>query len=270
MHTLTAQQVATFRERGYLVVDGVLADGDLAQLRSESEEMVETIGRVVRERNPKQIILDGQFRQGMVDGYSIEWEWENPNSDTLKMVRYFFRRWPCMNALAWDPRFSDPVRDLCGDDDVVIHSDKFNLKVPGEGSEYYWHQDLPFFRIEDGALDVERCITAILFLDDATEDNGCIVVAPGSHHLGLQELGTGTYGAMHPKDPAAFEDRGVAVPMTAGSALYLDPLVLHRSGPNRSTTNRRNLLYTYQPRPISGTLYDDQGLPGRLRAAPFS
>lgn len=269
MPAVDEAQLEAFRSEGYLVAGRAFDNEEILELRAEAEQMVDAITTLVRERQPKEVLLDGRFRQGMVDGYSIEWEWENPQTDTLKMVRYFYRRWPKLNELAWDDRVIGTVRRLTGGDDIVMHSDKFNLKAPGEGTEYYWHQDLPFFRIEDGAREVERCVTAILFLDDATKDNGCIVVAPRSHRLGLQQLGTGTYGGMHPKDASAFEDQGVPVPMEAGSLLFLDPLVMHRSGPNRSSTNRRNVLYTYQPRPLDGALYDEQGLPGRLSAKPF-
>ncbi len=269
MTILTDEQIEAFRTDGFVVVDDLIESNELAELRTEAEEMVRTISDLVRENNPRERLLEGQFRQGLVDGYSIEWEWENPQTETLKMVRYFYRRWPKLNQLAWDWRVIGAIEQLSGADDIVMHSDKFNLKAPGEGTEFYWHQDLPFFNIEDGALEVDRCLTAIVFLDDATADNGCIVVAPGSHLLGLQELGEGTYNALHPRKADNFDEVGVAVPMTAGSMLILDPLVMHRSGPNRSTTNRRNVLYSYQPRPADGELYDEQGLPGRLRGTPF-
>lgn len=270
MTSTTDIDTEAFHRDGYLVVDDIVSVAELEDLRDECETMVAAVSELVRSRHPRETRLDDRFRQGMVDGYSIEWEWENPDSDTLKMIRYFFRRWPRLTALARHGKFRAPIAAITGDDDLVVHSDKYNLKAPGEGSAYFWHQDLPFFRIEDGATEIERCITGILFLDDADSDNGCIEVAPGSQRLGLQALGSGTYGGMHPRDPSAFDEQAVPVPVRAGSAVYLDPLVMHRSGPNRSATQRRNILYAFQPRPQNAPLYDELGLPGRLRREPFA
>src|SRR5947209_20513489 len=45
--------------------------------------------------------------------------------------------------------------------------------------EVGWHQDFPFFPHTN--FDLLACM---FLLDDATPDNGCMRVIPGSHHLG--------------------------------------------------------------------------------------
>ena len=70
-----------------------------------------------------------------------------------------------------------------GTDALGPFTSKLNLKRAREGSEFPWHQDFPYWYVAAGhaAADV---VTAIVFLDDATESNGAVRVIPGSHRNG--------------------------------------------------------------------------------------
>ncbi len=49
-------------------------------------------------------------------------------------------------------------------------------------------------------------------------------------------------------DPTRFDnDAFTALPVPAGSVAFFGPLVVQRSGPNRSERDRRAFLYSYQP-----------------------
>ena len=90
---------------------------------------------------------------------------------------------PAYRELFADDRLIGPVHDALGVDEVVPFTSKLNFKRAKEGSEFPWHQDYPYWYVAVGE-DAQDVITAIVFLDDATADNGAVRVIPGSHRIG--------------------------------------------------------------------------------------
>ncbi len=72
-------------------------------------------------------------------------------------------------------RMVDMVADLIGPD-VKFHHCKINLKLSGAKTEVNYHQD--FAHTPHTNDDI---VTALLFLDDVDQNNGCLTVVPGSH-----------------------------------------------------------------------------------------
>jgi ectoine hydroxylase len=89
----------------------------------------------------------------------------------------------------------------------------------------------------------------MLFLDDANVENGCLEVLPGSHRQGVWATREdGDFFAHNEID----RDVGAAQAMVplevpAGSVAYFGPYLVHQSAPNTSATERRSILYSYQP-----------------------
>src|SRR5262249_9579590 len=80
-------------------------------------------------------------------------------------------------------------------------------------------------------------------LNDATPENGCISVIPGSQKKGLVE---------HRRDPIGLichelddPDQGILVPVRAGSMAVFTSLTFHKSGVNRSQGMRRAYVIQY-------------------------
>ena len=107
------------------------------------------------------------------------------------------------------------------------------FKPPGLQGQA-WHQDERFIPTRDRSL-----VGAWIALDDATIDNGCIWVLPGSHRTGM----------IHPtrphsrveefdhSDEAYGFDESAAVPVEvrAGSVVFFNGYLLHRSFRNART-----------------------------------
>ena len=74
-----------------------------------------------------------------------------------------------------DARTVDMVADLIGPD-VKFHHCKINLKLSGAKTEVSYHQDFAYTPHTNDDI-----VTALLFLDDIDESNGCLTVVPGSH-----------------------------------------------------------------------------------------
>ncbi len=117
------------------------------------------------------------------------------------------------------------------------------LKPPGFPGQA-WHQDERFIATRDRSL-----VGAWIALDDATEENGCLRVIPGSHRMG-QLWPTAPHGQPDEFDPTdqahGFDDAGeVLVEVEAGDVVFFNGYLLHRSRRNRSGRTRRALVNHY-------------------------
>jgi ectoine hydroxylase-related dioxygenase (phytanoyl-CoA dioxygenase family) len=92
-------------------------------------------------------------------------------------------------------------------------------------------------------------MTIMLMLDDATLANGCLHVVPGSHKSGewSKRTDTDVFG-QNEIDANAYSDAAlVPLELKAGSFVAFGPFLVHQSAPNTSDSERRALLYSYQP-----------------------
>jgi phytanoyl-CoA hydroxylase len=119
------------------------------------------------------------------------------------------------------------------------------IKPPGMPGQA-WHQD------EIPIPTRDRSLTGVwVALDDATIDNGCLWVIPGSHKPGILY-------ERHPHDDPRFdktpqardipynESEAVPVEITRGSVLFFNGYLLHRSLNNVSADqSRRSLVMHY-------------------------
>lgn len=113
------------------------------------------------------------------------------------------------------------------------------LKPPSVGSQKGWHQDSPYWPIEP----MELC-SCWFPLDDATLENGCMVVLPGKQKAGpLPHVPVTDDFVIEPGavEPSA----AIAVPMQAGSGLFFHSLLPHYTAPNRSPHGRRAIVLSY-------------------------
>ena len=107
-----------------------------------------------------------------------------------------------------------------------------------------WHQDEFFIPTRDRSL-----IGAWTAMDDATIENGCLWVLPGSHRPGY------LYPQRYHENPNeldfawesyGFDDTGeVPVEVTTGTLVFFNGYLLHRSQKNRGDAYRRVLVNHY-------------------------
>jgi ectoine hydroxylase-related dioxygenase (phytanoyl-CoA dioxygenase family) len=138
------------------------------------------------------------------------------------------------------------MKDVVGEPEIALFTEKLNLKRARVGGPIVLHQDYPYW--VDVAEEPARVGTAMLFVDDANRDNGTLEVVPGSHREGEQARRQADGFGSFEMDPASYDEaRLVALEVPAGSVVFFGPLLVHRSLPNRSDQDRRALLFSYQP-----------------------
>jgi ectoine hydroxylase-related dioxygenase (phytanoyl-CoA dioxygenase family) len=154
---------------------------------------------------------------------------------------------PQFADLARDPRLLEVAGRLLGGE-AQLMKDKFIFKPAGTGG-YAAHQDGAYW--QGIGLDLDRFLTAFLFLDGATKENGAVECTSGQHRSLLTE--PGVIADPRKDQLGSFTTIGAA----AGDLLLVHALTPHRSGPNRSRAMRRALAFTYgvDARPDLYSLY---------------
>ncbi len=236
---------AQYAREGFVLRTGVFAPDDLELLRAAVEDTIaQVVAHASRPDSGPEFLLAGhrlQFSSRTV----IQWEWRE-GSPEVRLLEPFTHLDPRFAALWDDRRLVEPMQDAIGVDAVAPFTCKLNLKRPREGSEFPWHQDYPYWyvRTREGA---HQIATAMLFLDEATAENGALRVLPASHHAGPAPRDRGEDTGFL-ADPARLDAaREVLVPAAAGSVLFFPSLLLHRSSPNTSDHQRRAILLSFQP-----------------------
>ena len=236
-HRPAAEQVAAFKESGVGAVRGLLRPEEVSEIR----EVFQAAG----DRGP----IDGLADPSMLDP-------QRAGRDA--MLRRFPRmihphRYPDERfgqlALQWmlSDRIGHVLRRLMGEEPIAAQS-MFYFKGPGAKGQSL-HQDNLFLDVQPGT-----CIAAWIAVDDCDDENGCMVVVPG----------TGTWrivceGRVETEETAdEFFDRSslplpdgcepVPAPLNTGDVLFFNGSIVHGSYRNRSPHRfRRSLIFHYAP-----------------------
>jgi ectoine hydroxylase-related dioxygenase (phytanoyl-CoA dioxygenase family) len=211
------------REDGYGVLRGALTPGEVAEINAEAVRLCR--GEL------------GEIDRGPVAGAG------DPDADVLR--RYLCVHHPhklsaVLRRSLSHRRVVDLLTAVIGPDVKAMQSMLF-IKAEGRPGQP-WHQDELFIPTRD------RSLTAVwIALDDATVENGCLWVLPGSHRRGV------LYPDRDQDDPRfdcsveAFDfpyadEDAVAVEVPAGAAVVFNGYLLHRSLPNTGRHGYRRAL----------------------------
>jgi phytanoyl-CoA hydroxylase len=226
---ITAAQKKQYEQEGYIIFENLFGAEEIDGLRTIVDEIDEET-----ERKLKQI---GQ------QGISI------PNQ--INFTAHIHRKHPQIKQFIAQDKFVQITTELLGPD-VKLYWDQSVYKRPEADRDFPWHQDNGY-----APIDPQHYLTCWLALEDATIENGCIWIQPGSHHQGLVE---------HKKTDIGLqcyfgEDPGMPVPLTKGSMVAFHSLLFHRSTPNLSDSTRKGYIVQYSPEcakhGVTGQYYDN-------------
>ena len=126
-----------------------------------------------------------------------------------------------------------PVGQLLGEE-AVLFKEKINFKMPG-GDGFKPHQDA------QAGWDIYASyfISILVAIDASTEDNGCLMVAPGFH-------GRGLFRSWEPLTERDMEGMNfVPCETRPGDLVLFDSYAPHACKPNLSASMRRLYYVTY-------------------------
>lgn len=214
--TITDEQRQQLETNGYFLLENVFTQAEMDALAAQIE--------AYQQRHEERIAA-----KGGTEGISRARE--------ISFTAFLAEQDEDVRRFATRQEFVAIATQLLGPD-IDLYWNQSVFKGPEGEKEFPWHQD-------DGYTPVSPSpyLTLWLALNDATEDNGCIWVRPGSHKNGLVEHKPSPIGLIcHASDDP---DQGVPVPVKAGSLAVFYSLTMHKSGINRSQGTRKAYILQY-------------------------
>ena len=236
-----AKPVADFDAVGEAEIDFFLQNGYLAIANAfdaqEIKDAIEGLVHLLSGANPE---FTGVMYEQKAQGVDVASMSAEQRQDYVRKFMYFTPYEPRLEALARHPRLLDVVTRIM-DEPPVLFQDMALLKPPHIGREKPWHQDHAYFD-----LPLETLVMGVwIALDEATTENGCMIVIPGSHRQGP---------VVHFKrrdwqicDTEVNNQHAIAVPLKPGGCLLFHSLIHHGTPTNNSSMRRRAVQYHYRP-----------------------
>jgi hypothetical protein len=212
---LSQEQIAQFRDDGYLVIRGLFDSEEMGTISAWADELAAA---------PE---VPGGAMKYFEDG-------REAGSRLLSRIENFVPWHAGFRELITGRRIRQAVDDLFGEA-AVLFKDKINYKLPGAAG-FKAHQDV------QAGWDVYAGlhVTAMVAIDATDEANGSLEMIPGLHREGL--LGQ-MWAPLTDADTAG--RAYVPVHCRRGDAVFFDSYTPHRSGANQSQLARRVLYITY-------------------------
>ncbi|MGG1520006.1 phytanoyl-CoA dioxygenase family protein [Paenibacillus oryzisoli] len=210
MSKLTKEEVAFYKENGYLLYDKQLFSEDkLAELTNIFEEQLQQKGSKLSD------------------------ELDTPH----------FREERLLNFLLSD-EVLDVVEPLIGPN-IGLWSSHFICKDPFVGRRTPWHEDSAYWKGRVSNFD--NIITVWLAIDDSTRENGCMQVIPGTHRNGFSEYENvdGAKNLFSTQIKNMDTSKAVPFELKRGTCSLHDSRIIHGAEPNTSPNRRCGYTMRY-------------------------
>jgi phytanoyl-CoA hydroxylase len=236
---LSSESIRFFHDQGYLVVEDLIPEADL-------QPVVDELDQEIAERAQKLVARGELSRDYAQERFETRLAKISAETDKLALAIWNgILHGPAIFRLITHRRLVDAAAQLCGPEVIASSVYRLRPKVPHYGyGAVPWHQDSSYF---EPYCDQALVLTAWVPLVDATEENGCMWVIPGSHrqpvvphHLHV----SGKYLAIDesclPPGPQ------VCCPVRKGGVLLITNRTVHGSFENRTEMVRWSMDLRYQ------------------------
>jgi ectoine hydroxylase len=216
---LDSKQVATYEKDGYVVVPALFDAEEIELLRRAAKEDRELDSHAYGRDDGE----GGRVRLSL---------WNHPGDGIYGMF-------------ARCPRIVDATEQLLGGEVYHYHS-KMIMKEARVGGGWAWHQDYGYW-YQNGCL-LPLMASAVIAVDPATRENGCMQFLSGSHHMGrIDHVLTGEQAGADLERVEAARDlfKHTYCELTPGDVVFFHSNTLHRSDANRSETPRWSMICCY-------------------------
>ncbi len=264
MSGLTVEQLEQFDRDGYLVVEGVLGEEDLAAIEQEYREILDrvTAGLVSQGRIPPRrgTNFSERYIEAMHHIDDVYTLYQHLDI-CLPMVKeldhsHTMNTGSAVFDLLTNPRLLDIAESVIGPEIYSNPVQHTRIKPPARYlptavtdsniAATEWHQDSGVIEPEADGTDM---LTVWVAVTDSTVDNGCLVAERGSHRDDLTMHCPGTAASATTYIPEVIIDRDRVVPLVvgAGGVVLLHKLTEHASLENHSDAIRWSFDLRYQP-----------------------
>ena len=262
MAHLTAAQIAQFHEQGYLIVEDLF--DPVEDLDPIIEEYKGVLDRLADELYAKGEIsstyAELPFSDRLIEIYRESgkvqaqyFDFSLPQADVKPDTPMWVG--PAVFRTLRNEKLLDAVESLIGPEIYSNPVQHVRLKPPEEVTpkdangrvqlgKTPVHQDNGVVLPE---ADESEILTVWFGLNEATVENGCLCVWPGSHRQGLLDHCPSPIGLQVPGKLVGQIGKALPVPLKRGSVLFLTKLTLHASFANNSDHVRWSFDLRYNP-----------------------
>uniref|UniRef100_A0A8C2Y6T7 Phytanoyl-CoA dioxygenase, peroxisomal n=1 Tax=Coturnix japonica TaxID=93934 RepID=A0A8C2Y6T7_COTJA len=225
---LTTEQRQFYEDNGYLLIRKLVSDEDIERFRKEFVRICKKEVRVPGAMIMKNEALRSQYGQTESVVNKVQDFQENE-----ELFRY------CTL-----PQILKYVECFTGPNIMAMHTMLIN-KLPDSDKQTFlhpMHQDLHYFPFRPA----DRIVCSWTAMQRADENNGCLVVLPGTHTLPLRPHG---YPEWEGKTNKLFhgildyneKSPKVHLVMEKGDTVFFHPLLIHGSGINKTSGFRKSI-----------------------------
>ena len=290
MHQLTEEilrkAAADYEQNGFAIIENYLSHDEVDRIKRETVAYV-------REETANSQLAEGRVRPGEI--------WANPDKNAWYFesgdakTRLFFephavdekenklkievekalckigfalhKHRPFFMDFVRQKKIVDTLKALDYADPTLIQT-MVNFKNPKVGGEFIPHQDTSYL----STTEPKHVVGFWFALDDATAENGCLDVIPGSHRWALcrkyqpckEKRADGTL--LEWTGPMAIYDEKsyIKVPCKKGALILIHGLLVHKSDPNR--TDKSRWAFAFHAFDSARTKWVDAWLPSNCPA----
>jgi ectoine hydroxylase-related dioxygenase (phytanoyl-CoA dioxygenase family) len=250
-YRVSVEEYKTFHQQGFLVVRGLVAVEEVAELRQHTEELMQ--GRLPEQQTPMQMRNSRMDTSTTTQGLEAPPQHLSPaeKGEYFLRIHMLHRKLELHERYLLHPRVLDVLETLIGPDVLALQTMLF-LKPPGKPGQG-WHQDTYYIPTHPDSL-----CGAWIAVDDCDELNGAMWMAAGSQHEPVYPPSSGygygdrrlrdinpISGASNPDDEQndlsliANTYPQLLVAAKAGDVVFFGGHVLHRSKANFTTDRFR-------------------------------
>ena len=229
--SITPAHLDQFHEQGFLVVHNAFSP-------AEVQGGIDGLFDLIAGRNPD---FSGVMYEKKALGVDVNSLPPEIRQDYVRKFMWFVDYDERLKALSAHEQLLNVVSRIMQGEAPVLFQDMALLKPPQGGREKPWHQDHAYFE-----LPLTTPIVGVwIALDEATVDNGCMIVYAGSHREGP---------VIHFQrrdwqicDTHEREKEILAVPLKPGGCLLFHSLIHHGTPTNHTNQRRRAVQFHYKP-----------------------
>jgi len=238
---VNAAHIDQFHEQGFLAIHNAFTP-------AEVQGGLDGLFDLIAGRNPD---FDGVMYEKKAQGIDVNTLPPEIKQDYVRKFMWFVDFDERLKALSAHPQLLNVIERIIGEQPLLFQ-DMALLKPPQGGREKPWHQDHAYFE-----LPLTTTVVGVwIALDEATVDNGCMIVYPGSHRAGpVVHFQRRDWQIC---DTETREKEILAVPLKPGGCLLFHSLIHHGTPTNQTNQRRRAVQFHYRPQSAGKTTKEER------------
>lgn len=229
----SATDLDNFSRDGYVVVRGLTGSEFVGRMRAVTDDgLRRLIGPIEYEADVKY--------PGSPESLDAR------GGRTVRRLKQAFTRDYVFLEWVTQPAILGRLQQLLGPKVVspLAHHNCIMTKHPDFSSETGWHQDIRYWAFQRPEL-----VNAWIALGPETQDNGCLQVIPGSHHLKYQPEQFDQATFLRPDLPVnqPLIATKQFVTLQPGDVLFFHCLTFHAATRNFSRETKYSAVFTFRP-----------------------